>query len=381
MQGGLCPSDAALMLRHCPGRANVLFPHAFVTVGADVPEFSKGKELHLGVIVGNLSGPLLLRCYYLHGGKRKWLTSWVQSVAFPILLIPISASLLIQSSSSSNSKPLSHFLINPNLFYGSVLIGALIGADSFLFALGLSYLPASTSALLMATQLAFTAVFAFFLVKQKFTAYTVNSVVLLTLGCAVLGFHVSGDRPSGVSQGEYAAGFVITIAAAALLGFILPLIELVYAKASTKVVTYGLVMQVQFVASLVATVVCTVGMIVNKDFQAISREAQAYGLGETKYYLVIIFAALGFQAMVVGNLGVVFCSTSFFSGVLLSLLLPIQQVFAVIFFKEKFNAEKGMSLVLALWGFASYFYGEYKHLKKRRHRPPSVSENGSLTEP
>ncbi|KAK9166244.1 hypothetical protein Scep_001435 [Stephania cephalantha] len=338
------------------------------------------------VIIGNVSGPILLRCYYLHGGNRKWLTSWLQTAAFPILLIPISASLIIQSSSSSssssNTKPsLSHLLINPSLFFGSVLIGALIGADSFLFALGLSYLPASTSALLMATQLAFTAVFAFFLVKQKFTAYTVNSVVLLTLGCVILGFHVNGDRPSGVSKGEYASGFVITLGAAALLGFTLPLIELVYAKASTKVVTYGLVMQVQFVAALVATFVCTVGMIVNNDFQAISREAQAYGLGETKYYLVITFAALGFQAMVLGNLGVVFCSTSFFSGVLLSLLLPIQQVFAVIFFKEKFNAEKGMSLVLALWGFASYFYGEYKHLKKRRHRSSSAAENGSLSDP
>ncbi|KAF5180081.1 Purine permease [Thalictrum thalictroides] len=234
-----------------------------------------------------------------------------------------------------------------------------------MFGLGLSYLPASTSSLLMSTQLAFTAVFSLLLVRQKFTSYSINSVVLMTLGSVILAFHTNGDKPHGVSKGEYFLGFFITLGAAALLGFMLPLIELTYSKAC-KVITYDLVLQLQFVVSMVATLLCTVAMVINKDFQAMTREAREYGLGERKYYIVITFAAFAMQCLLVGNLGVVFCSTALFSGVLLALLLPIQQIFAVIFFHEKFSAEKGISLALSLWGFVSYFYGEYKFIKKQK---------------
>ncbi|CAN1284513.1 Purine permease 3 [Linum perenne] len=42
-----------------------------------------------------------------------------------------------------------------------------------------------------------------------------------------------------------------------------------------------------------------------------------------------------------------------------TLLVPVQQVFAVIFLKEGFSAEKGMALGLCLWGFTSHVYGGY----------------------
>ncbi|CAN0905225.1 Purine permease 3 [Linum grandiflorum] len=43
-----------------------------------------------------------------------------------------------------------------------------------------------------------------------------------------------------------------------------------------------------------------------------------------------------------------------------SLLVPVQQLFAVIFLKEGFNADRGMALALCLWGFTSHLYGGYK---------------------
>jgi hypothetical protein len=49
-------------------------------------------------------------------------------------------------------------------------------------------------------------------------------------------------------------------------------------------------------------------------------------------------------------------------------LLPLTEVLAVIFYKESFKAEKGVSLVLSLWGFLSYFYGEIKQAKKQKKR-------------
>ncbi|KAK7268316.1 hypothetical protein RIF29_21013 [Crotalaria pallida] len=44
----------------------------------------------------------------------------------------------------------------------------------------------------------------------------------------------------------------------------------------------------------------------------------------------------------------------------------IIEILAVIFYKETFKAEKGVSLVLSIWGFVSYFYGEYKQGKKMK---------------
>ena len=45
-------------------------------------------------------------------------------------------------------------------------------------------------------------------------------------------------------------------------------------------------------------------------------------------------------------------------------LLPVTEILAVIFYKENFQAEKGVALALSLWGFVSYFYGELKHNKE-----------------
>ncbi|OWM79996.1 hypothetical protein CDL15_Pgr006300 [Punica granatum] len=80
------------------------------------------------------------------------------------------------------------------------------------------------------------------------------------------------------------------------------------------------------------------------------------------------------QFFFLGAVGVIFCASSLFSGILISLMLPLTEVLAVIFFKEKFQAEKGVSLALSLWGFVSYFYGEFKHTKKR-DRNPHQSQN------
>ncbi|KAI3992901.1 hypothetical protein MKX01_034251 [Papaver californicum] len=333
--------------------------------------------------LGQVGGPLLLRLYYLHGGQRKWLSSWLQTSAFPILLIPLMVSWFkskskLQSQSTKDVHPNDQnpgFLLTRKLFIWSVIVGIITGLDSFLFAVGYSYLPVSVASLLMATQLAFTAVFALILVKQKFTPYSINSVVLLTLGSVILAFHTSNDKPIGVSKAQYFLGFFMTLGGAALLGFMLPLIEFVYANAC-KVITYDLVMQMQFLVSMFATLFSTIGMLINKDFQAISREAKEYGLGETKYYMVLVFTSILIQLSIVGYLGVIFYATSLFTGVFVTLLIPIQQIFAINFFHEKFSAEKGMSLALSIWGFASYFYGEYKQTQKKKNQDkPKVPIN------
>ncbi|KAI4307446.1 hypothetical protein L6164_030635 [Bauhinia variegata] len=314
--------------------------------------------------IGSAGGPLILRLYFIHGGNRVWLSSFLQAAGFPILLIPLVFSYLHRRSAATQIQKPKLVSIKPPVFVAAICIGLMIGLDNYLYAYGLSRLPVSTSALISASQLVFTACFALLLVRHKFTAFTVNAVVLLTIGAAVLALRSNGDRPPGESTKDYVLGFVMTLLAALLYGFFMPLTELVY-KRTKQAMTFSLLIEIQIVMSAVATIFCTLGMLVNNDFKVIPREAREYGLGEAKYYMVLVWNAILWQTFFLGAIGVIFWASSMLSGIIISVLLPVTEVLAVIFFHEKFQAEKGVSLALCLWGFVSYFYGEMKEAKKQ----------------
>lgn len=217
--------------------------------------------------IGNCGGPLMMRLYFLHGGKRVWFSSWLETAGWPIILFPIACAYYHRSKTrpaSENNNKL--FFMKLPMFIAAGVIGILTGLDDYLYAYGMARLPVSTSSLIIASQLAFTAGFAFLLVRQKFTSYSINAVFLLTIGAGVLAMHTSGDRPPNESSREYVIGFLMTLAAAVLYGFILPLVELTYKKAKQEI-SYALVMEIQMVLCLFATGVCTVGMLVNNDFK------------------------------------------------------------------------------------------------------------------
>ncbi|KAK1367040.1 putative purine permease [Heracleum sosnowskyi] len=312
--------------------------------------------------IGNCGGPLIMRLYFIHGGERIWLSSWLLTAGWPLILIVLIPTFYHRRATTGNSTT-KMFNIKPRLILASAVIGILTGADNYLYSYGVAKLPVSTSSLVIASQLAFTAGFAYLLVKQKFSSYSINAIVLLTIGSGVLALHTNGDRPEGESQREYITGFVMTVGAAALYGLILPSIELIYLKAK-QVVDFPLVMEIQMVICLFATLLSTVGMLINNDFKAIPREARNFDLGETKYYIIMVFSGIIWQFFFIGAGGVIFCASSLLSGIIISVLLPVTEVLAVIFYQEKFQAEKGVALVLSLWGFVSYFYGEIKHSRK-----------------
>ncbi|KAL2492594.1 Purine permease 3 [Abeliophyllum distichum] len=322
--------------------------------------------------LGNCCGPLIIRLYFIKGGKRIWLSSCIQTAGFPLTLIPLFVSYLHRRRWSAANFTVATsttklVLMKPWVFVASTIIGILTGLSNYLYGHGISRLPVSTSSLIVATQLAFTAGFAYLLVKQKFTAFSINAVVLLTAGAAVLALHTSGDRPENVSKKEYALGFVFTLGGAALAGFMMPFLEFTYLKAK-QTVTYTMILEIQLVMCFFATAFSIVGMIINKDFQAISKEARQYELGETKYYLVLVGAIILLQCFFVGIVGVIFYGSSLLSGVLCTVSLPITELLAVLLFDEKFQSEKGVALFLSLWGFVSYFFGERKQSKKNIHQ-------------
>nr|AYQ58105.1 nicotine uptake permease 1 [Nicotiana goodspeedii] len=327
--------------------------------------------------VGVCGGPLMMRLYYVEGGSRIWLSSWLQTGGWPLTLIPLAIMYYYRRRiEGSNAK---FYMTTPRIFIAAFVIGIATGLDDFLYSWGGSKLPVSTSSLLLAAQLAFTAVGAFFIVKMKLTPFSINAVVLLTVGAVLLGIRSNGDRPEGVTAKEYIIGFMMTLLAAALYGVILPCIELIYMKAK-QAITATLVLEIQMIMSFSATVFCTVGMIANKDFQAMSREAKQFNLGEARYYTVIVCTAAIWECFFVGIIGVIYCSSSLMSGVMIAVLLPVTEILAVIFFKEKFSGEKGLALFLSLWGFVSYFYGEFRQTKKQKNNNPEAEMTTTHTE-
>ncbi|XP_044475045.1 purine permease 3-like [Mangifera indica] len=316
--------------------------------------------------IGNCGGPLVMRLYFIHGGKRIWFSSWLETGGWPVIILPITIGYFYRRRNPSS--PTNFFFMKTPIFIASAVIGVLTGFDDYLYAYGVARLPVSTITLIIASHLAFTAAFAYLLVKQKFTSYSINAIFLLTIGAGILALHTSSDRPAGESNREYVLGFVMTIAAAALYGFVLPLVELTYKKAKREI-SYALVLEIQMVMCLFATAVCTVGMLINNDFKVIGREAREFELGETRYYMLVVGSALIWQCFFLGAIGVIFCGSSLLCATIIAVLLPVTEILAVIFYQEKFQAEKGISLALSLWGFASYFYGEIKHTRTEKQTP------------
>ncbi|KAH0748708.1 hypothetical protein KY290_027940 [Solanum tuberosum] len=220
--------------------------------------------------VGICGAPLIIRLYFIKGGKRIWLSCWLQTVAWPINFIPLAISYLYRCKNNNNNNNNSSKLIlmTPQIFMATIGIGILQGFTNYSYAYGIAELPVSTSGLLCSTQLAFTAFFAFIIVRLKFTSYSVNSVFLLTIGAVILALHSGGDQPEGESKKLYILGFIMTLAAAALTGLIFPLVELIYKKAQ-QAITYTFVLEFQIVYCFVATLFSTIGMIINNDFQVI----------------------------------------------------------------------------------------------------------------
>ncbi|KAM0839525.1 hypothetical protein ACQ4PT_060257 [Festuca glaucescens] len=214
------------------------------------------------MVVGSASSPLLLRAYFLHGG----ISSLLQTAGCPLLLAPLCASFISRRRCSA-TMPV--FLMSPQLLATSVGVGLMTGLIGLLYAYGTAYLSMSTSSILSSTQLAFMAVFALLLVRQRFTPFSVNAVVLLSVGAVMLGMNAGGDRPTGVSRAQHSAGFAIMLGAAALYGLMMPFMELSQGRHAARTgcaVTYTLVMEMEVVIGFIVTAFCTVGMLVNNDF-------------------------------------------------------------------------------------------------------------------
>ncbi|KAI4377948.1 hypothetical protein MLD38_015498 [Melastoma candidum] len=300
------------------------------------------------VITAQSAAILLGRLYFDKGGNSKWMSTLAQSIGFPVL-IPV---LLYLGSSGGGPKRYSPLLFGIYAAFGFLLTG-----DNMMYTYGLLYLPVSTYSLLCATQLAFNAVFAYFLNAQRFTPYILNSLVLLTVSATLLAFHSDSGSTASLRL-HFAVGFLLTVMASATYSLYLSLVQVSFEKIVRKP-TFSAVLDMQFYPSLFAACGSTVGLLASGEWRGIGKEMAEFQLGKVPYLMTLIWIGVCWQLASIGLLGLVFEVGSLFSNVISTMALPVVPILAVMVFHDKMDGIKAMAMIIAIWGFISYIYQHY----------------------
>ncbi|KAG2304092.1 hypothetical protein Bca52824_032743 [Brassica carinata] len=263
------------------------------------------------LFVGSIASSLLAKYYFVHGGSSRWVSTWVQSAGFPLLLVLIYFPHFVFKT--TKRRPFTRFTHRHLLF--SVLIGLLLGFNNFLFSWGTSYLPVSTSSLLLSTQLIFTLIMSVIIVKQKVT-FKSQLRCSLNAELCFTSSRSSQDKPAGLTKTKYFIGFYPQSEPVYFSRLYLPVTERVY----RSVYCYAMVMEMQLVMEFSATVFATIGMV--------------------------------------------YLTSGITGGICMTALLAMNVIGGVVVYGDEFGGVKIVSTVLCIWGFSSYVYGLYVKLKK-----------------
>ncbi|XP_058727907.1 probable purine permease 4 [Vicia villosa] len=343
---------------------------------ADEKSYSNKRYMPLLIInylllfVGSISSSLLSKYYFIHKGSSKWVSTWVQCAGFPLLIIPIFLPYLLNSTKRT---PFKDFTLK--MFVLSIFVGIMLGLNNLLISWGVAYLPVSTSALLLSSQLVFNLILSAIIVKQKITFSNLNCVILLTLSSIILALNSSSEKPVGLTKKEYFIGFFCTIGAGLLFALYLPVMEKVY----KKVYTYEMVMEMQLIMEIAATVLATVGMAFDGGFAEMKRESEeVFDKGSRVYWVTVMANVVTWQFCFMGTAGMVFLTSSLTGGICMTALLSMNVMGGVLVYRDAFGGFKAVSTVLCLWGFCSYVYGMYVKMMDEKGRMVKAKEDSSM---
>ncbi|XP_008776064.1 probable purine permease 5 [Phoenix dactylifera] len=300
------------------------------------------------MLVAFPASSLLSRLYYANGGKSKWIISWTAVAGWPLtalFLIPM------YICGKISPTPLS---LKLSLWY--ILLGFLSAADNLMYAWAYAYLPASTASLLASSSLVFSALFGYFIVKNKLNLSSINAIVIISAGAVIIALDSESDRYEGITDRQYTMGFIWDILGSALHGLIFALSELVFVKILGRR-SFHVVLEQQVMVSFAGFVFTTIGLIVNNDFQGMRSEASSFKHGEVSYAMVLTWAAITFQLGVLGSTAVLFLASTVLAGVLNAVRVPLTSIAAVILFHDPMSGFKILSLIITVWGFGSYIVG------------------------
>lgn len=306
---------------------------------------------YLCLFVGSVSSTLITKFYFIHKGSSRWISTWVQSAGFPLLIFPIFAPYYLFKCTTR--KPFSEF--TQNLWILCIFIGFLLGINNLLVSWGNSYLPVSTLSLLLSCQLLFILLFSVIIVKQKVTFLNAKCVLLLTASSVILALGSAEDKQKDITRTQYYIGFISAIGAGLMFSLYLPVMEKMYKPVNC----YAMVMEIQLIMEIAATVLATIGLAFDEE------SSMEFDLGPGAYWLTVILSTFTWQLCMMGTAGLVFLTTSLTGGVCMTALMVINVLGGVVFYGDKFGARKGFSTFLSVWGFASYLVGIYLDTKKK----------------
>lgn len=80
--------------------------------------------------IGISGGPLVMRLYYIHGGKSIWLSSWLETGGWPLMIIPLLVAyfrrLRRRRGGADPTQAAKLIFINTNTFFFAAIVGKLI---------------------------------------------------------------------------------------------------------------------------------------------------------------------------------------------------------------------------------------------------------------
>ncbi|XP_049381962.1 purine permease 21-like [Solanum stenotomum] len=299
---------------------------------------------------GQAAGTLLGRVYYEQGGKSRWIATLAQTAGFPILLPFI----FYPSAKNHSQQP----VISASIFVRAsvyIFLGIFQVANSMLFTIGVQYLPVSTYSLISGSQLAFTALTSFLLNRQKITPIILNSIVLLSFSSSAVIFqNETGD------SGEISLLIGFTATTFGSLGYALQfsLTELAFQKVF-KSGTLKEVMKMSFFIGLFVTITSLTGLFASGNWNDLEKEIGEYRTGKLSYVINLVCTAISWQLYAIGSVGLVYKASALFSNVIINLGSSVVPIFAMLFLKDEMSGLKVFSLLLGLWGYASYIYQHY----------------------
>ncbi|XP_031482420.1 probable purine permease 5 [Nymphaea colorata] len=300
------------------------------------------------MLVAFPASSLLSRLYFANGGKSKWIISWVAVAGWPLTALLLVTWYFLNGISPTR--------LTAKLCFAYVLLGLLSAADNLMFAWAYAFLPASTASLIASSSLVFSAIFGYALVGNKLNSSAINAIVIITAGTVLIGLDSSSDRLPGVTNKQYAVGFIWDILGSALHGLIFALSELLFMKILGRR-SFHVVLEQQTIVSLLAFVFTTIGAAVNKDFKTMRLEASSFKDGQLAYYMVLLWGAITFQLGVAGSTAILYLASTVMAGVLNAVRVPLTSLAAVALFHDPMSSFKILAIVLTVWGFASYIYG------------------------